>query len=201
MNPRVFLKFWIFIFFGRSAPTLSQFFHPHNISTNMEPIDVEAIMREFDQNDDFFGVEQMFEGDNEAFFEEIAGDSAFMDSFYADADDDFDFALALSLSDQNDSDDSDVVHVPKPKGKGKKRERDGSGSGSSSKNPKSSDSGAGSGSGATDKTCSICLCEMTKKIARLPCMHAFHKGCISRWKRGECPVCRIAFRKGEMMVS
>jgi len=171
----------------------------------MDPIDIDAIMREFTESDNC-SIEQMFENSMTEFFQSIAGHDAFMgdmNSAFISDDTDADFALALSLSEENES---DVQYVPTPtpraKGKGKKRER-GNSSGSSSKKAKSNASGSGSGSGEpTDKTCSICLSDMgSKNIARLPCMHAFHKGCISKWKKNECPVCRVAFSRGHMMVS
>jgi hypothetical protein len=43
--------------------------------------------------------------------------------------------------------------------------------------------------------CELCLEEYTAgdELMRLPCMHAFHAGCVSPWlqKAGSCPVCQI----------
>mmetsp|Transcript_60783 Transcript_60783/g.131843 ORF Transcript_60783/g.131843 Transcript_60783/m.131843 type:complete len:221 (-) Transcript_60783:95-757(-) len=46
--------------------------------------------------------------------------------------------------------------------------------------------------GTTD--CQVCLCELQPltRVARLPCRHAFHPDCISRWLTqcsGKCPLC------------
>lgn len=42
--------------------------------------------------------------------------------------------------------------------------------------------------------CSICLDELTTNIVKLPCLHAFHRSCISLWirKKNTCPNCRTA---------
>ncbi len=41
-------------------------------------------------------------------------------------------------------------------------------------------------------SCMICLSSMTSDHISLPCMHRFHRECISRWlnTRTTCPVCR-----------
>jgi hypothetical protein len=41
-------------------------------------------------------------------------------------------------------------------------------------------------------SCMICLCSMNADHVTLPCMHRFHRNCISRWlhTRTTCPVCR-----------
>lgn len=43
-----------------------------------------------------------------------------------------------------------------------------------------------------NEECSICLCAMTTPTTRikLDCGHYFHKGCLSRCPRVECPMCR-----------
>ena len=43
-----------------------------------------------------------------------------------------------------------------------------------------------------NEECSICLCPMTTPTTRikLDCGHYFHKGCLSRCPRVECPMCR-----------
>jgi hypothetical protein len=45
----------------------------------------------------------------------------------------------------------------------------------------------------TDDTCPICMCDHTEapgewSITR--CNHTFHTGCITRWGRSTCPMCR-----------
>lgn len=60
---------------------------------------------------------------------------------------------------------------------------------------------------ATDNTCSICLCDMggkdLKKVARLECMHYFHKACIMKWysKKKECPMCRQFIYNNSIVTS
>lgn len=41
--------------------------------------------------------------------------------------------------------------------------------------------------------CSICLESIKKNIHFLPCIHGFHRKCISKWvnKKHICPVCKI----------
>jgi len=41
-------------------------------------------------------------------------------------------------------------------------------------------------------SCMICLSSMNSDHVSLPCMHRFHRNCISRWlyTRTTCPVCR-----------
>ena len=41
-------------------------------------------------------------------------------------------------------------------------------------------------------SCMICLCSMNADHVTLPCIHRFHRNCISRWlyTRTTCPVCR-----------
>lgn len=43
------------------------------------------------------------------------------------------------------------------------------------------------------ETCVICLSDLTRdNVDFLPCMHAFHRDCIERWRqqKNECPVCK-----------
>jgi hypothetical protein len=51
---------------------------------------------------------------------------------------------------------------------------------------------------ALEKECAVCMCKMTaKQEDRLPCGHAFHSKCLSRWektsKNTTCPLCRAAY--------
>lgn len=48
--------------------------------------------------------------------------------------------------------------------------------------------------GAEQGQCSICLCDMNSRVARLPCGHCFHKSCVTEWliepRSGQrCPLC------------
>jgi len=44
--------------------------------------------------------------------------------------------------------------------------------------------------GEEPEICCICLCELTGKVRRLPCMHHFHINCIDQWLRMNkvCPI-------------
>jgi hypothetical protein len=43
---------------------------------------------------------------------------------------------------------------------------------------------------STDNSCPICLDTTEDHFYTTSCGHTFHAGCILKWKRGTCPVCR-----------
>jgi len=51
---------------------------------------------------------------------------------------------------------------------------------------------AGSIAAANSMVCTICMEAVQAEARYLPCMHAFHRGCIGAWLRRQrtCPVCR-----------
>lgn len=54
----------------------------------------------------------------------------------------------------------------------------------------------------SDKTCSICLCDMESSEVKikLPCGHVYHSKCMRKWKRKICPVDRKTFTVGSSYV-
>lgn len=45
-----------------------------------------------------------------------------------------------------------------------------------------------------DITCSICVDPLTAGLVALPCGHVFHKRCIDRCEKRECPLCRKSLK-------
>ena len=52
------------------------------------------------------------------------------------------------------------------------------------------------------KAAECCICLGKKCDSILPCMHAFHKKCITEWfdRHGSCPICRKEVRLAEVQA-
>lgn len=46
-----------------------------------------------------------------------------------------------------------------------------------------------------DDSCCICLNPLVEGLAVTPCGHVFHKACINRCEKRECPICRTSLRE------
>ena len=62
-----------------------------------------------------------------------------------------------------------------------------------------SDADAGGAADEEENCCSVCLCDFTagEPVLVLPCMHWFHKPCVSEWltKQPTCPNCTLDVRQ------